>query len=143
MSISASISFFFNEDVAQNEELMEKVIEIIEGIVPFIEGEYDNGTGKTIYVGDVHYDYHEEILEALKEAKIEAECIVRDCSDNTVEDFTTTLKNVGGEMVIRTMTKSGERVVEELEKCLEQITNGATIEELTAFIQDKINKESY
>ncbi len=143
MSISASISFFFNEDVAQNEELMEKVIEIIEGIVPFIEGEYDNGTGKIIYVGDVHYDYHEEILEALKEAKIEAECIVRDCSDNTVEDFTTTLKNVGGEMVISTITKSGERVVEELEKCLEQITNGATIEELTAFIQDKINKESY
>lgn len=143
MSISASISFFFNEDVAQNEELMEKAIEIIEGIVPFIEGEYDNGTGKTIYVGDVHYDYHEEILEALKEAKIEAECIVRDCSDNTVEDFTTTLKNVAGEMVISTITKSGERVVEELEKCLEQITNGATIEELTAFIQDKINKESY
>lgn len=143
MSISASISFFFNEDVAQNEELMEKAIEIIEGIVPFIEGEYDNGAGKTIYVGDVHYDYHEEILEALKEAKIEAECIVVDCSDNTVEDFTTTLKNVGDEMVISTITKSGERVVEALEKCLEQITNGATIEELTAFIQDKITKESY
>ena len=143
MSISASISFFFNKDVAQNEELMKKAIEIIEGIVAFIEGEYDNGAGKTIYVGDVHYDYHEEILEALKEAKIEAECIVVDCSDNTVEDFTTTLKNVGGEMVISTITKSGERVVEALEKCLEQITNGATIEELTAFIQDKINKESY
>ncbi len=143
MSISASISLFFNEDVAQNEELMEKAIEIIEEIVPFIEGEYDNGTGKTIYVGDVRYDYHEVILEALKEAKIEAKCIVCDCSDNTVENFTTTLKNVGGEMVISTITKSGERVVEELEKCLEQITNGATIEELTAFIQDKINKESY
>lgn len=138
MSISASISFFFNEDVAQNEELMEKAVEIIEGIVPFIEGEYDNGTGKTIYVGDVNYDYHEEILEALKEAKIEAECIVGDCSDNTVEDFTTTLKNVDGEMVIITITKSGKRVVEELEKCLEQITNGATMEELTAFIQEKI-----
>lgn len=138
MTISANTSFFFKPEQAANTELMQKVVEIILDVSPFIEAEHQNEAGKSIYLGDINYDDHSEILDKLKDEKIEAECSISDCTDTSIEDFTTKLINVDGEMLLSTLTKSGERVVEELKLCLEQIQNGADMQQLTAFIEEKI-----
>lgn len=138
--ISASIAFFFSPAVVAQEAVLEKAMEIILEAVPFTEAEVQNEKGLTVYLGYVNYDYHSEILDALKDAKIEAECIVNEVSDTSIENFTTTLTNVDGEMVLSTLNYSGELVIEALNQCLEQISNGVSMDELKAFIEEKIKK---
>lgn len=119
-------------------EFKQKAEEVFSNFLPSIESVENVEAGLAFIMASVGYNSYFDILDEFKDLEIECEFIVTNISDGSIEPFTTTIHKVDGVMAESTLTQSGKRVTEALMETLAQIENGATLEELKTYIEDKV-----